>query len=29
VALIGGYPPVTTGLDQILNSQMVAVNGGS
>jgi hypothetical protein len=28
VALNGGHLPVTTGLDQLLNSQMVAANGG-
>jgi hypothetical protein len=28
VALDAGHPPVTTGLDHLLNSQMVAVNGG-
>jgi hypothetical protein len=29
VALNGGRPLVTTGLDKLLNSQMWGVNGGS
>jgi hypothetical protein len=28
VALNGGHPPVTTGLEQLLNSQVIALNGG-
>jgi hypothetical protein len=26
--LNGGHPPVTTGLDHLLNSQVIVLNGG-
>jgi hypothetical protein len=29
VALNGGHPPVTTGLERRLNSQVIVLNGGS
>jgi hypothetical protein len=28
VALNGGHPPVTTGLEQLLNSLVIVMNGG-
>jgi hypothetical protein len=28
VALNGGHPPVTTGLEHLLNSQVIVLNGG-
>jgi hypothetical protein len=28
MALNGGHPPVTTGLEQLINSQVIDLNGG-